>query len=106
MELNLPANHYTLTYTGDSLCDIGIQDGDTVIIRHQGTAKDGDIVVALINRAEATLKRYFRHDDSIELRPENFSAKSSVPLSKFTSDFYPPEQIEIQGKLVGIYRQY
>ena len=62
---------YVLTVTGDSMIDAGIHDGDHVVVRTQDTAKDGEIVVALVGDSEATVKRFFREKDHIRLQPEN-----------------------------------
>lgn len=91
-------DHYALQVKGDSMRDIGILDGDMVIIRRQSTARNGDIVVALIDGEEATLKRLQRlGDDQILLIPEN---SNMLPMS------YAAERIAIQGVLVGQMRRY
>lgn len=91
------AGRYTLEFRGDSMTGIGIYEGDTVVIDSNAAVKNGDIVVALINREEATLKRYYRMSDYVELRAENPNIKP---------ERYAPTSIEVQGKLVGIFRQY
>lgn len=101
-ELNLgelvQENHYALEVVGDSMCDIGILDGDLVIIRNQSTAKNGDIVVALVDDCEATLKRFKRLESGqIKLIPENINMQPMV---------YAAERITIQGVLVGQFRRY
>lgn len=88
---------YVLMVKGDSMINIGIHDGDYVIIKHTETAKSGDIVVALIDSEEATLKRLKKKRDSIELVPENSSMQ---PMS------YDTERVRIQGILVGQFRTY
>lgn len=91
-------DHYVLEVIGDSMCDIGILDGDLVIIKSQATASDGDIVVALIDDNEATLKRFRRvGQDQIKLIPENATMKPMV----YTSD-----RVTVQGILVGQFRRY
>lgn len=91
------AGRYTLEFRGDSMTSIGIYDGDTVVIDTNAAVKNGDIVVALINRDEATMKRYYRMSDYVELRAEN---------PKIKPERYAPSSIEVQGKLVGIFREY
>ena len=92
------ANRYVLVIAGDSMIDAGIHDGDYVIIQHQETANNGDIVVALIDESEATLKRYYTiSDNRIRLIPENTSME---PMN------YSADRIRIQGKLVGVLRTY
>lgn len=96
-ELLLGADRYVLKISGDSMIDAGIYDGDYVVIKHADTAKTGDVVVALIDQNEATLKRLKKHRDSIELIPENTSMK---PV------FYDTDRVQIQGILVGQVRLY
>ena len=91
-------DHYALQVKGDSMRDIGILDGDMVIIKRQPTARNGDIVVALIDGLEVTLKRLQRlSDDQILLIAENSSLQ---PMQ------YAASRIEIQGVLVGQMRRY
>ncbi|HID49680.1 MAG TPA: transcriptional repressor LexA [Chromatiales bacterium] len=91
-------NRYALQVKGDSMIDMGILDGDWVIIERAETAKNGDIVVALIDEEDATLKRFQRlNDGQILLIPENASL---APLQ------YSPERVRIQGILVGQLRSY
>jgi len=91
-------DHYALEVVGDSMCDIGILDGDLVIIKSQANAKDGDIVVALIDDNEATLKRFKRLDkNQIKLIPENTTMKPMV---------YAAHRVTVQGILVGQFRRY
>lgn len=97
-ELFLGPDRYALRVAGDSMIEAGILDGDTVILRACDNARDGDIVVALIDGQEATLKRLRRRPDGlIELIPAN---RSLMPL------VYPPERVQIQGVLVGQLRRY
>lgn len=89
---------YVLEVRGESMIDIGIMDGDFVVIQQQDSARDGDIVVALVEREEATLKRLYRlADGRIELRPENSTMQPMV---------YPAESVQVQGKMVGLFRSY
>lgn len=91
-------DHYALEVRGDSMCEIGILDGDTVIIRSQATARNGDIVVALIDGREATLKRFERLGNThVRLIPENSSMQAMV---------YTAQRVEIQGVLIGQLRRY
>ncbi|MEE9552337.1 MAG: transcriptional repressor LexA [Gammaproteobacteria bacterium] len=96
-ELLLGPGRYVLKIQGDSMIDAGIHDGDYVIIKHAETAKTGDIVVALIDNDEATLKRFKRRRNGIELIPEN---KNMTPM------LYAYERVQIQGILVGQVRLY
>lgn len=89
--------HYALEVDGDSMIKAGINDGDTVIIKKADTANDGDIVVALIDGEEVTLKRLKREGGKIILVPENDDYQDQV---------YSPEQVQIQGKLASLMRTY
>jgi len=89
--------HFALEVRGDSMIEAGILDADTVIIRRQDTAETGDIVVALIDDEEATLKRFRRRGASIALEPANTSYEVRI---------LPPNRVRIQGKLVGLFRRY
>lgn len=92
-----PGDHYALEVSGDSMIEAGIHDGDYALIRRCDTARDGDIVVALINEDEATLK-YLRHEKGmIRLDPAN---------SAHQPQRYRPDQVRIQGKLAGLLRRY
>jgi repressor LexA len=92
-----PGEHYALEVAGDSMVEAGILDGDYALIRKAETARDGEIVVALIDDNEATLK-YFRHEGSmIRLDPANRS---------YDPQRYRPGQVRIQGKLAGLLRRY
>ncbi|WP_353216656.1 transcriptional repressor LexA [Sandarakinorhabdus sp.] len=92
-----PGDHYALEVSGDSMIEAGIHDGDYALILRCDTARDGDIVVALINEDEATLK-YLRHEKGlIRLDPAN---------SAHQPQHYRPEQVRIQGKLAGLLRRY
>jgi len=96
-ELLLGTDRYVLKIQGDSMIDAGIHDGDFVVIKHADTAKTGDIVVALIDQNEATLKRLKRKRDGVELIPENASMEAM---------FYDADRVQIQGILVGQVRLY
>ncbi|HKA71835.1 MAG TPA: transcriptional repressor LexA [Xanthobacteraceae bacterium] len=90
-------DHFALEVRGDSMIDAGILDGDTVLIRRTDTADTGDVVVALIDDEEATLKRFRRRGASIALEPANSSHEVRI---------LPPNRVRIQGKLVGLFRRY
>ena len=92
-----PGEHYALEVAGDSMVDEGILDGDFALIRRQETARDGEIVVALINEEEATLKTFRREGQMIRLDPAN---------RHYDPQRYRPEQVQIQGKLAGLLRRY
>ena len=93
----LGPDRYVLQVKGDSMIDAGILDGDMVIVRIAATAVNGDIVVALIDEHEVTLKRFKQHHDRIELIPANQHLASMV---------YPVDRVRIQGVLVGQVRLY
>src|ERR1700722_5495732 len=90
-------DHYALVLRGDSMVDAGILDGDMALIQRNETAETGDIVVALIDEEEATLKRFRRRGASIALEPANTSYEVRI---------LPPNRVKIQGKLIGLYRKY
>ncbi|HWP14653.1 MAG TPA: LexA family transcriptional regulator, partial [Xanthobacteraceae bacterium] len=90
-------DHYALEVRGDSMIDAGILEGDTVLIKKGDTADTGDIVVALIDDEEATLKRFRRRGASIALEPAN---------SAYEVRILPPNRVRVQGKLVGLFRKY
>jgi repressor LexA len=89
--------HFALEVRGDSMIEAGILDGDTVIIRKQDLADTGDIVVALIDDEEATLKRLRRRGSSIALEAANPAYETRV---------LGPDRVRIQGKLVNLMRKY
>jgi repressor LexA len=89
--------HYALEVTGDSMINAGILDGDTVIIQKADSANTGDIVVALVDEQEATLKRLRRRGDSIALEAAN---------PAYETRLYGADRVRVQGKLVGLIRQY
>jgi repressor LexA len=96
-ELLSTGDHFGLEVRGDSMIDAGILDGDVVLIRRTDAADTGDIVVALIDDEEATLKRFRRRGASIALEPANSSHEVRI---------LPPSRVRIQGKLVGLFRRY
>lgn len=89
--------HYALEVRGDSMIDAGINDGDVVVVRETQTADNGDIVVALVQDQEATLKRFFRRGDTIELVAANPAYETRV---------LPSHMVKVQGRLVGLIRTY
>jgi repressor LexA len=101
--INMPADllsageHFALEVRGDSMIEAGILDGDLALIRRSEAAETGDIVVALIDDEEATLKRFRRRGASIALEPANTSYEVRI---------LPPNRVRIQGKLVGLFRRY
>jgi repressor LexA len=90
-------NHYALEVKGDSMIEAGINDGDVVVIRETSSADNGDIVVALVENNEATLKRYMRRGDTIALEAANSAYETRV---------FPVGQVKVQGRLVGLIRTY
>jgi repressor LexA len=101
--INMPADmlstgeHFALEVRGDSMIDAGILDGDIAVIKKSEGADTGDIVVALIDEEEATLKRFRRRGASIALEPANASYEVRI---------LPPNRVRIQGKLVSLFRRY
>ncbi len=89
--------HYALEVKGDSMIEAGINDGDIVVIREQTTAENGDIVVALVEDAEATLKRFRRKGGMIALEAAN-------PV--YETRLFPDHMVKVQGRLVGLIRSY
>jgi repressor LexA len=92
-----PGEHYALEVKGDSMRDAGINDGDVVVIRETTTATTGDIVVALVDDAEATLKRFRRQGGMIALEAAN---------PAYETRLLPEERVKVQGRLVGLIRTY
>jgi repressor LexA len=92
-----PGEHYALEVSGDSMVDEGILDGDYVLIRKADTAREGEIVVALIDDEEATLKTFRREGSMVRLDPANRT---------YEPQRYEPRRVKIQGKLAGLIRRY
>lgn len=92
-----PGEHFALEVKGDSMIEAGILDGDTVVIKRADTAVNGDIVVALVDDEEATLKRFRRKGQSVALEAANPAYETRI---------FGPDRIRIQGKLVGLIRRY
>ena len=97
MEMMRSGEHYALEVHGDSMIDAGIFDGDTAIIQSGNTAENGEIIVALVEGHEATLKRLRRKGEMIALEAANASFETRI----FRSD-----QVRVQGRLVGLIRKY
>ncbi len=89
--------HYALEVAGDSMIEAGILDGDTVLIRMGETAENGQIVVALVDEGEVTLKRLRRRGASIALEPANPRHETRI---------FPADRVRVQGRLVGLLRRY
>ncbi|MEQ1944325.1 transcriptional repressor LexA [Mesorhizobium sp. VNQ89] len=89
--------HYALEVKGDSMIEAGIFDGDTVIIKNSSSANPGEIVVALVDDEEATLKRFRRKGASIALEAANPAYETRI---------FGPDRVKVQGKLVGLIRRY
>ena len=92
-----PGEHYALQVAGDSMIDKGILDGDFALIRRADTARDGEIVVAVVDDTEATLKTFRREGKVVRLDPAN---------PAYEPQRYAAERIRIQGKLAGLIRRY
>lgn len=92
-----PGEHYALEVRGDSMIDAGIFDGDTVLIHKQNQANNGEIVVALVDDEEATLKRLRRKGNSIALEAANPAYETRI---------FGPERVAVQGRLIGLLRKY
>ena len=92
-----PGEHYALQVAGDSMVEEGILDGDYALIRKTDTARDGEIVVALVDNEEATLKTFRREGSMVRLDPAN---------RRYDAQRYRPEQVQVQGRLAGLLRRY
>jgi len=89
--------HYALEVRGDSMVDAGIFDGDTVLIKKQDSASTGEIIVALVDDEEATLKRLRRKGNTVALEAANPAYETRI---------FPPDRVKVQGRLVGLLRKY
>ncbi len=96
-DLLTSGDHFALEVRGDSMIEAGIFDSDTVILRRQDTADTGDIIVALIDDEEATLKRFRRRGASIALEAANPAYETRI---------FGPDRVKIQGRLVSLFRRY
>jgi repressor LexA len=92
-----PGEHYALQVAGDSMVDEGILDGDYALIRKTDTARDGEIIVALVDNEEATLKTFRREGSMVRLDPAN---------RRYDPQRYRPDQVQVQGRLAGLLRRY
>jgi len=90
-------DHFALEIEGESMIEAGILDGDIVIVKKANTARNNQIVVALVDQEEATLKRIYKTGQTIELIPEN---------KDFETKIFGPDRVEVQGILVGLVRKY
>lgn len=90
-------DHYALEIEGESMINAGIMDGDVVVVRKASTARNNEIVVALVDNEEATLKRIYKKDGMVELIAEN---------PDFPTRTYGPDRVQVQGILVGLVRNY
>ena len=88
---------YALEVRGQSMQDEAILDGDYVLVEKKRTARDGELVVALVDSAEATLKRFYREGDNVRLQPSN---------SKMEPIVVPGPSVQIQGRVIGVMRRY
>jgi repressor LexA len=92
-----PGDHYALEVSGDSMVEAGIFDGDYALVRRTDTARDGEIVVALVDNEEATLKYLRRENGMVRLDPANGAYEPQI---------YDPRRVAVQGKLAGLLRRY
>ena len=92
-----PGDHYALEVSGDSMIEAGIFDGDYALVKRTETARDGEIVVALVRNEEATLKYLHRENGMVRLDPANGAYDPQV---------YRPDEVQVQGKLAGLLRRY
>lgn len=92
-----PGEHYALEVSGDSMIEAGIFDGDFALVRRTDNARDGEIVVALVDNEEATLKYLRRESGRVRLDPANGSYEPQI---------YEPHRVKVQGKLAGLLRRY
>lgn len=88
---------YVLQVKGESMQDEHIVDGDYVLVENTKTARDGEIIVALVSKSEATLKRIYREGESIRLQPSNATMKPII---------VPAADVEVQGRVIGVLRKY
>ncbi len=92
-----PGEHYALEVSGDSMVEAGIFDGDFALVRRTDTARDGEIVVALVRGEEATLKYLRKESGMVRLDPANGAYEPQI---------YRPDEVQVQGKLAGLLRRY
>ena len=92
-----PGDHYALEVSGDSMIEAGIFDGDYALIKRTETARDGEIVVALVDNEEATLKYMHHEGGNVRLDPAN---------ANYAAQTYNEAQVQVQGRLAGLLRRY
>jgi repressor LexA len=92
-----PGEHYALEVSGESMVEAGIFDGDFALVRRTSTAREGEIVVALVRGEEATLKYLRKEAGKVRLDPAN---------AMYDPQFYEPHEVEVQGRLAGLLRRY
>ena len=92
-----PGEHYALEVSGDSMVEAGIFDGDFALVRRTDSARDGEIVVALVRGEEATLKYLRKEGGQVRLDPAN---------AAYDPQYYRPDEVQVQGKLAGLLRRY
>ena len=92
-----PGEHYALEVSGDSMIEAGIFDGDFALVRRTDSARDGEIVVALVRGEEATLKYLRKEGGQVRLDPAN---------AAYDPQYYRPDEVQVQGKLAGLLRRY
>lgn len=92
-----PGDHYTLEVAGDSMVDAGILDGDVAVVRRADTAETGEIVVALVDELEVTLKRLRKRGHTVALEAANPAYETRI---------FGPDRVRVQGRLVGLMRRY
>ncbi|WP_095011082.1 transcriptional repressor LexA [Tsuneonella mangrovi] len=92
-----PGDHYALEVSGDSMIEAGIFDGDFALVKRTDTARDGEIVVALVRNEEATLKYLRRENGMVRLDPANGAYEPQI---------YRPDEVVVQGRLSGLLRRY
>ncbi len=97
MEMMATGDHYALEVQGDSMIQAGILDGDVVVIQRSDTATNGDIVVALVDSNEATLKRLRKRGETVALEAANPAYETRI---------FGPDRVQVQGRLVGLLRRY
>jgi len=95
--INGKDEHFTLEVTGDSMIEDGINDGDIVVIKKSNVANSGDIIVALVDDNEVTVKRFRSYKNSIALEPANKNYKTRI---------FGEDRVKVQGKLVGLIRKF
>ncbi len=96
-EMLIGGEHFALEVRGDSMIEAGILDGDTVLIHKQDTAQTGEIIVALVDDEEATLKRLRKRGNAVALEAANPAYETRI---------FPPNRVKVQGRVIGLLRKY